>query len=100
MGEIFVLGGHDHEADQLNSMERFDPSSGTWAPSPNMHTERSAFAAVVLGGELYALGGLDNEYDKLASVERFVPRAGTWVKAPPMATARSDHAAAVLGDLR
>ena len=74
-GKIYVVGGFDG-ANQLRSVERFDPGTGQWeevAVTTNrreqwnhcnlqvrsMGTARSGVAAAALGGDLFVIGGWD-----------------------------------------
>merc|ERR1712050_780544 len=55
-GQIHICGGacrgghHMGENPPLSSVERFDPSKGTWEYVPSMHTRRTNVAATTLSG--------------------------------------------------
>ena len=72
-GKIYVVGGFDG-ANQLRSVERFNPRTGRWKKvvfcyhcigreEPlqvrSMHTARSGVAAAALDGSLFVVGGWD-----------------------------------------
>jgi hypothetical protein len=95
-GSLYVLGGVG-EGGRLTSVERYDPDQDAWQAVTPMTTERSSFAAVVLGGRIIAVGGEDAGFSSLPSCESYDPVADKWEALPDMATARYAPAATVLG---
>lgn len=90
-GAVYVAGGFSDDA-TLDTVERFDPVSGSWSPSTRLPAPRGAAAAAALGGLVYVAGGLtpvsptDDEITD--SVVAFNPQTKTWAPVAPMLTAR------------
>merc|ERR1719424_1300293 len=53
---MYICGGRDGQR-CLNSVERLDPTTGTWEPMAGMLQHRAAAAAATLEGRLYVCGG-------------------------------------------
>jgi N-acetylneuraminic acid mutarotase len=93
---IYVAGGSD-ETMTLNSVERFDVTSGTWDPITPLSSKRTDVAlAGSPDGKLYAVGGTDDSVI-LTSVERFDSVTNRWTKLADMTTKRQ-CAGAVVAD--
>ena len=90
---IFAIGGYNGDA-QLNSVERYNPSSNTWtAVSPLIH-RRSALSAVVYCQRLFVLGGYDGE-GFLSTIEEYIEEKDCWRLASSMDLGRSGAGVAV-----
>lgn len=90
---IFAIGGYNGDA-QLNSVERYNPSSNTWTVvSPLIH-RRSALSAVVYCQRLFVLGGYDGE-GFLSTIEEYIEEKDCWRLASSMDLGRSGAGVAV-----
>ena len=75
-GDLWVLGGRWDEA-MLDTVEIFDPDTGSWSGGPSLQEARSGFGATVLGDNIYVAGGeIFDQSDGFAAmaldtVERF-----------------------------
>ena len=107
-GKLYAIGGADtdltsadHAFIGLNSVEAFDPQTGTWAEVTPMRTARSSPGAAVLDGKIYVSGGDTNAADTsdafANTVEVYDPQTNTWGTAAPMVMARNSHCMAELG---
>lgn len=59
-GSVYVSGGFTHEnsyAKPHNTVERYDPDTGTWSPVDSLNDERGDKQLVSLNGKVYAIGG-------------------------------------------
>lgn len=84
-GGLYVIGGFGVGGDVLASVERADPSSGSWEEVPPLAAGRYGSAAAFLGGELYICGGGGNA-DR--SLQRLSAVRGAWEDLPPMSLRR------------
>ncbi len=97
----------------LANSDLWDPSSGTWATAPAMHTARAAFAGVPLGsGDMLVAGGCISTNcaqkndagacvattctQTTALAERFSAAGDDWVPAGALGSPRSDPMGAAL----
>ena len=84
----------------LDAVERYNPSSDTWATLPNLPTARAGLGLAAVGGKVYAIGGrtggqgILKNGNVLDTVEIY---DGTWSAGPSMPTPRSDFAITVSG---
>lgn len=95
-GKIYAAGGFEDTV----SLDRLDPSDGSWAPLADLPTGRGNLAvAVTADGQLFAIGGGigANFY---TTVEVLPIAGGSWASAPSLGTARYGGAAAVGPDGR
>lgn len=115
-GRVLVAGGTGcrrtcTDADALATAELYDPASGAWAQTTNMHVSRSGHAAVVLGdGRVLVAGGrgIDPAAERLPvrypaslrSAELYDPRTGRWSTLRAMHRGRAGQFAATLRDGR
>lgn len=114
-GRVLVAGGYyvdlpDHPpARVLASTELFDPASGTWSPTSDLHLARYGAQAVTLAdGRVLVVGGwgdidggpspLYGSPRPLASAELFDPRTGEWAPAGSLAVARHGAVLVALPD--
>lgn len=104
-GQLYVCGGclmqsalQSDVRSVLNSVERFDPGTGSWQRMPSMLFPRRSAAAGVAGGRLYVCGGYDASERTLDLSECFDPRHGaTWEALPLMLESRAEPAAGTVG---
>ncbi|XP_059617043.1 kelch-like protein 1 [Phlebotomus argentipes] len=95
-GFLYVFGGRNEES--LNTVERLDPSTGTWNEETPMTICRYFAEAVAFDGQLFVIGGCDEQFS-LNSVERYNPNTKEWSHEAPMVkhryhigvTATKDH---------
>ncbi len=101
-GRVLVVGGNGSNlvGGQLASAEIYNPSTNTWAPTPDMTVPRVEHTATLLrdGGVFVAGGAQGDNY--WSSSEIFDPAAGQWFPAGDMLAARAGHTATALDDGR
>ena len=81
-GSIYSIGGKDlsspnDPATQLNSVEKYDPSTDSWANKASMSIPREQLTTVTANGEIYAIGGVSG-FTILDLVEVYDPLTDTW----------------------
>lgn len=83
------------------SCEFYDPATDSFAPAPDLTTERSLHTATRLSdGRWLIVGGVDFRNDPQATAEIWDPVAGTFTAVASMALQRGGHAASLLPDGR
>ncbi|WP_439332595.1 Kelch repeat-containing protein [Pyxidicoccus fallax] len=100
-GKMLVAGGRSKKdgGDALDSAEVYDPETGHWLETGELHTRRSSHTATVLpDGKVLVAGGRAADGSYLDSSEVYDPVTGKWVTSGRMKAARSLHAAARLGN--
>jgi hypothetical protein len=96
-GCIYVFGGVDAGNTPLDSVERYDPTTGLWSTAASMpHGARWGMAACVAGDNIYVIGGQSATSTALRTVELFNTKAGMWftVSVPSLSVGRTKLAAA------
>merc|ERR1719284_1916259 len=88
-GQLFICGGRGDNSQPLDSVERFDPKSGSWHGVMPMMEKRWEVPAAVVAGKLYVCGGSGGGSTNLSTAEKFDPLLGTWERLPPMLERRS-----------
>jgi N-acetylneuraminic acid mutarotase len=104
-GMILVAGGFGGLPDPLhtggaplNSVELYDPSTGTWSAAAAMTVARTQHTATLLAsGRVLVTGGTDGTTTH-ASAELYDPATDTWSPAASMAVERHSHSALDLGN--
>ncbi len=81
----------------FDTVEAYDPNSGTWSERAPLLTPRQSLALVTANGRLYAIGGQDRQGQPLSVVEEYNPATDAWTRRADMPTPRSGSAAAVVG---
>jgi hypothetical protein len=97
-GLVLVVGGQSGDFSTVtNSVELYDPSSGTWTTTNSLHTGRYQHTASLLpNGQVFVAGGIDNSLNVLSSAELFNPVTGTWTQINVLKTVRTAHTANLL----
>ena len=102
-GSIYVFGGRTRNADgtvvdnQLATVERFNPSTGTWSAAAPMPTARRTMVVAVVNGRALVIGG-ERKPDgtAFAQNEEYDPLTNTWRTLKPLPTARHGAAGGVV----
>lgn len=126
-GKIYVFGGAGGDmrsgaAGQrrnlyFNTLEIYDPASGSWSRGADMPTPRAGAVIGVLDGRIYVMGGFDDksgygrgqrnltgnapgpgEMAVLNVVESYDPASNSWRRERPLRQPSNRGGAAVLGD--
>ncbi len=95
-GKVWVMGGL-REGAALQTVESYDPQTGTWQPGPPLPIPVHHAAAATYRGEVVVIGGTSDNIAQ-ASNKVFVLRANNWVELPPLKHARAASWAAVAHD--
>jgi N-acetylneuraminic acid mutarotase len=99
-GHVLVAGGGG-DAGGLNSVELYDPASGTWAVTNSLAAQRFYHRALLLpNGHVMIVGGLTTGAFFLATAESYDPASGTWTPASGLNIARYFFTATILPDGR
>ena len=103
-GSVLVIGGASGEkkgAQQLNSVERFDPKTEQWTAMPPLREARWGPTADLLrDGSVLVTGGAFSPIGARRSAELFEPRSGEWRDAGNLKQARNGHRSIELKDGR
>ncbi len=94
--KIWILGGLRNGV-TLQTVESYDPRTGTWETGPPLPVPLHHAAAATYRGEVVVLGGASENIAD-ASTKVFALRGGKWVDLPGLTHARAAPAAAVVGD--
>ena len=102
-GSVLIIGGlqqgDDPDADPilLDSIERYDPTTGTFTAIGTLGTLRGGHTATLLAdGQVLVAGGIDPSGNGIASAELVDPATGTPTPTGSMTMARGLHSAALL----
>jgi hypothetical protein len=97
-GKVLVTGGADLQGNSLPSAETYDPSSGTFSPTPGpLAIGRVEHTATLLpSGEVLVARGINTAAEPLATEELYEPATGTFVPGGTGVAARSGHTATLL----
>jgi hypothetical protein len=94
---VLVAGGFDANGNVLNSAELYDPTTGDWTFTGNLHTARyEADDALLPLGGILVCGGFDGSGAPLASAEIFNPATGQFTVTDSLDNARAAHTATTL----
>ncbi len=83
-GKVLVAGGYNptNPYGSLDSVELYDPSTGTWATTSNLATQRSRHSATLLpNGTVLVVGGRPSNIAAIG--ELYDPVTSTWTLVPP-----------------
>jgi N-acetylneuraminic acid mutarotase len=104
-GEVLMTGGNDTTSDFTNTptAELYNPATGSWTLTGNLHEGRSAHTATLLpDGRVLVAGGSGNLTDSsnvdptLSSIEIYDPSLGTWTLSGSLTEKRSWQTATLL----
>jgi len=104
--KIYVIGGNDghnsddgyyDDAQDLDSVEVYDPQADSWQQVASMPQARRAHAAVAMAGKIYVSGGSMDGNLITDTVVVFDPQADTWTESASMSQPRQRHASAAIG---
>ncbi|OGU70526.1 MAG: hypothetical protein A2V93_02810 [Ignavibacteria bacterium RBG_16_34_14] len=97
-GKIYLIGGTNiPNANGLNIVEEYDPTTGFYTRKASMPTARSLFTTAVVNDKIYAIGGAETKYGPvLNKVEEYDPFTNIWTTKTGMNTLRGWLAASVL----
>ncbi|PIO69891.1 kelch repeat protein [Teladorsagia circumcincta] len=92
---LYAVGGYDGKT-VLRSVERYDPTTGTWSTdiAPMSHG-RAGLGVASIKGFLYAVGGYDQDNQRLNIVERYDPCRNEWTSVEPMCRERCEFSVSV-----
>jgi hypothetical protein len=100
-GRIWVVGGMTGErANELGSVEVYDPHADSWSAGPAMPAGRSSVGAARVGDVVYVIGGSARSggrvgvSDATAALDTATRR---WTRLPPVPTPRYELAAVAVG---
>ena len=100
-GRVLVVGGgkggEGVEGENFNSVELYDPATGSWSSAAATGVGHANHTATLLAdGRVLITGGKG----KVAETEIFDPSSGTWSQMEPMSVWRALHTASLLPDGR
>ena len=95
--KIWIAGGMLGHAETLDTVESYDPQTGTLADAPPLPIPLHHATAAAYRGEVVVIGGATETLAD-ASNKVFVFRNGKWEDLPALQHARAAAAAAVVGD--
>ncbi len=100
-GRVLMIGGAgvDDRAQRYRSTEIFDPATGTFAPGPDMQSQRYKLpdaAVLLLSGEVLVAGGAERPERYEPGANRFVALRGALDGAQEFATVTLLHDGSVL----
>jgi len=100
-GRIFVAGGEGISGTGIDSVEIYNPASGTWQVTSKMSTPRLNPTVTLLdNGKVLVVGGYtyDSDCCALASAEIYDPATGTFSPTGSLSTARRNSTATLLNN--
>jgi len=90
---IYVMGGKSLNNNILNTVERFNLTTGLWETTvASFNTPRTGAAAIVFNNNIYLTGGRDQiSGDAIKEVETYDPVQNVWQNAQDMRREREGH---------
>ncbi|XP_054163474.1 kelch-like ECH-associated protein 1 [Oppia nitens] len=92
--KLYAIGGN-HDSDNLDINEVYDPNTGNWTYTASLITKRFGAGADVLNNKIYVCGGRSDKNgdgQEISSCESYSTETGKWQSLAPMSVARSFHA--------
>ncbi|KAH7434827.1 hypothetical protein KP509_06G036600 [Ceratopteris richardii] len=85
----YVAGGfgqanNDEVLIVLNSVERYNLTTGQWEMLPPMDTPRQKCSGFIMDGKFYVIGGKDGNHQPITSGEEYDPSTRSWRTIPNM----------------
>ncbi|MEW6129429.1 MAG: kelch repeat-containing protein [Acidobacteriota bacterium] len=102
-GKVLIAGGSDSEFfyGALSSAELYDPTTGQFSTTGDMHAKRLAHKATLLqNGKVLITGGQGEDLPNHDTTEIYDPMTGVFTLAAKMHEKRADHTATLLADGR
>jgi hypothetical protein len=100
-GRVLLVGGTSDNvnAAPLSSAEIYDPATGTWTYTGQLHQARFGHQAVLLkDGRVMVMGGTPDVENQLTTCEIWNPKTGKWTYTGSMAVGRRYSNAVALPD--
>jgi len=95
-GCVYAVGGWEGHS-RLDSVERYDPDTNTWADVPSLKMAVTSPAVVAYDGALYVTGGaILEDGDGIELVQKYDTKSWSWTEVAGMLIPRSGSAACVL----
>ena len=101
-GKVLVAGGISASSVATRAAELYDPATGAWEPTGDLHDARMEHSATLLpNGKVLVAGGSTMLVGPagrtvVGSSELYDPTTGSWVPAGTLNQARFDHTATLL----
>ena len=80
-GVIYAIGGHD-ELRNLETVEKYDPTSNQWKYVAPTNEQRSFASATVMGNRILVVGGTGDCFLPLSNCELYDPSTDAWSLLP------------------
>jgi N-acetylneuraminic acid mutarotase len=100
-GQVLVAGGYNTTPTAINilaSAELYNPATGKWTLTGQMHTPTTGAAAVLLASGQVLVAAGENYNNSLTTAELFNPTSGTWSLTGNLHAARNQHTATLLAN--
>ncbi|MEO6063598.1 MAG: kelch repeat-containing protein [Thermoflexales bacterium] len=97
-GIVYVAGGWNGEATQLDRVDAYDPIERAWRPVPALAIARSQHSLVAALGRLWVVAGWSAEGGLVAEIETWKPGEATWRTVTRVPTPRREPGVALLGN--
>jgi WD40 repeat protein len=100
-GQVLVAGGYNATPTAINILataELYNPATGKWTLTGQMHTPRTGHAAALLASGQVLVAAGENYTNSLTSAELFNPSTGNWTLTGSLHAARNQHTATLLSN--
>ncbi len=102
--KLYIIGGRyglsyaDHNFNNSNTNEMYDPAQNKWSNLKSIPTSRSGAAAATVNGSIYVLGGETKNYPSgtdytYSENEKYEPLVNSWTRAESMPSGKHGLAA-------
>ena len=95
-GRVYVAGGWNGDATQLDIVEMFDASSSLWTATVPLNHARSQHALVEVVGSIYAVGGWSAITGLVPQIERWRPGEPSWRDVSTLPSPRREPGVALM----